>query len=188
MKVAIATLQGVSPYSQGRYHQTEKHPKELADAYERRTWREKMHYNQSGQVIIPPMQFANSLKEAAKYLSLPVPGKGKSTFTKNFEAGVMVVDQIELGINKDDVEPEGVHVPSDGRRGGTSRVMKYFPFIPAGWKAKVSYYIMDDMITQDVFMKVLETSGQLIGIGRFRPRNWGYYGRFEIKKLEWIEK
>jgi len=184
MKKAIVTLESVSAYSQGRYHQTEKLEKELPAAYEKRTWRERLHYDDSGNVFIPPMQFCNSLKEAAKYLSLQVPGKGKSTFTKNFESGVMVVDQIFINIHKDDVESETYLVPSDGRRGGTTRVERIFPVIRK-WKADVTYHIFDDIITEDIFRKVLETSGQLIGIGRFRPRNWGYYGRFIVVKIIW---
>jgi len=186
MKKAIVILESVSPYSQGRYHQTEKFEKELPAAYEKRTWREKLHYDENGIVFIPPMQFSNSLKEAAKYLSLSIPGKGKSTFTKNFESGVMVVDQISLGINKDEIEGETFLVPSDGRRGGTTRVERTFPIIRK-WKVSVTYHIFDDIITEDIFRKILEASGQLIGIGRFRPRNWGYYGRFRIANLNWID-
>lgn len=186
MKTAIAHLRSISPYSQSKHHQTPKKDKEGHADYEERTWRERMHYNKEGNVFIPPMQFANSLKEAAKYLSIPVQGKGKSTYTKNFEAGVMVVEPLVLPLKINDVVPETVHVPSDGRRGGTTRVVKTFGVVPE-WEGKVKFLILDNIITKDVFMDVLKASGQFIGLGRFRPRNWGYYGRFEIVKLEWIE-
>jgi len=187
MKTAICTLKSTSPYSQGRYHLTPEKPKEGKGDYEIRTWREKLHYvPETGQVFIPPMSFAISLKEAAKYLNIQIPGKGKSTYTKNFDAGVMVTEPLLIDAYKDDISCEQVYVPSDGRRGGTTRVMKSFPLIHK-WEGKVQYYILDDIITQDVFQKVLETSGQLIGVGRFRPRNCGYYGRFEVTKIEWNE-
>lgn len=166
---------------------TAEKPKEGKADYEIRTWREKMHYvPETGQVLIPPMQFALSLKEAAKYLNLQIPGKGKSTYTKNFDAGIMVTEPLLIDSYKDDVECEILHVPSDGKRGGTSRVLKSFPLIRS-WEGKVKYWILDDIITEDVFRRVLETSGNLIGIGRFRPRNCGYYGRFEVVKIEWNE-
>jgi len=187
MKKAIVTLKGISPYSQGKNITEPKLPKELADAYELRVWRERMHVDENDNVIIPPMQFANSLKEAAKYLSLPVPGKGKQLFTKHFESGVMVLDPLSLKINKKDVPCEAVFVPANGQRGSAARVMKYFPLFKAGWVGEVTYIITDDIITEDIFRQVLEACGSLIGIGRFRPRNWGYYGRFEITKLKWIE-
>ena len=185
MKTAICKLKSTSPYSQGRFHQTEKLEKELHADYEIRTWREKLHYlPETGQIFIPPMSFANSLKEAAKYLNIQIPGKGKSTFTKNFEAGIMVTEPLLINAYKDTVESETIHVPSDGRRGGTTRVLKTFPLIRK-WEGTVMFYILDDIITSDVFTTVLEASGNLIGIGRFRPRNCGYYGRFEIIDIKW---
>ncbi len=187
MKLAECKLESATPYSQGRYYKTEKLPKELDAAYEERTWRERCHVNKDGLIIIPPMAFTNSLKEAARYLSLPIPGKNKQTFTKNFEAGVLVSEPLVLPIRKDEVLPEWLFVPSDGRRGGGRRVEKCFPLIPE-WKGTVLFHILDDIITKDIFEKVLLTSGSLIGIGRFRPRNMGYYGRFTCKKMDWVEQ
>lgn len=186
MKKAICHLKSISPYGQSKFIPDSRGKRELHEDYENRIWRERMHYNKEGIVFIPPLQFCNSLKEAAKFVNKQIPGQGKATFTKNFEAGVMVVEGLSLGIHKDEVEKETVHVPSDGRRGGTKRVLKNFPKIDS-WEGKVTYLILDNIITQDVFEEVLVTSGNLIGIGHFRPRNWGYYGRFEVKKIEWFE-
>lgn len=189
MKLAECKLESVTPYSQSRYYKVEKLPKELPVDYEVRTWRERCHVNQDGNIIIPPMAFTNSLKEAAKYLSIQIPGKNKQTFTKHFEAGVLVSEPIILPIKKEGVEEEWLFVPSDGQRGGKKRVEKCFPLIRE-WKGTVQYYILDDIITQDVFKQVLDTSGNLIGIGRFRPRNLGYYGRFKVadKGFTWVDK
>jgi len=186
MKKAICKLKSVSPYSQSRYISVEKKNKELSEDYEKRTWRERCHVTEDGFVFIPPMQFANSLKTAAKMLAIPIPGQGKSKFTKNFESGVMVYDGLKLPVKVDDVHGEWVHVPSDGSRGGTRRVMKCFPLI-RNWEGVVTYQILDDIITSDVFEKVLRSSGEFIGIGRFRPRNWGYYGRFIVEDIKWIK-
>lgn len=188
MKTAVCKLRSTSPYSQGRYHQTPEKPKEDKAEYDTRTWRERLHYlPDTGQVFIPPMSFANSIKEAAKYLNIQIPGKGKSTFTKNFEAGIMVTEPLLIDAYKDSVESETLHVPSDGRRGGTSRVLRTFPLIRK-WEGTVTYYILDDIITEEVFTRVLKECGNLIGIGRFRPRNCGYYGRFEVVDVKWTEK
>ena len=184
MRQAICELKSVSPYSQCKYHQTEKLEGELPVDYEKRTWREKCN-TIDGNVFIPPMAFANSLKEAAALLGIQVPGKGQNKFTKHFESGVMVFGGLKLPILKSEVQGEWLFVPSDGKRGGGKRVNKCFPLIHE-WKGKVVYRIMDDMITEDVFEKVIKASGQSIGIGRFRPKNWGYYGRFEVKKIEWV--
>ncbi len=183
MKLAIAHLKSTTPYSQSRYYSVEKLSKELSGDYEARTWRERCHVNKDGNIVIPPMQFANSIKEAAKYASIPIPGKGKSTYTKNFEAGILVTDPLVLSVTKENIKGEWVFVPSDGKRGGGTRVEKCFPLITE-WNGEVNYYILDDIITEDVFRQALTISGSLIGIGRFRPRNLGYYGRFEIEKLQ----
>lgn len=185
LKLAEAKLKSVSPYSQGRHYVVEKLPGELHNDYEKRTWRNRCHSDKDGKLFIPPMAFANSIKEAAAHLSISVPGKGKATFTKNFAAGVLVMDPVQLPVTKDTVEGNWLFVPSDGRRGGGSRVDKCFPIIRE-WEGKVTYYVLDDLITEEVFRRVLECSGQLIGIGTFRPKNWGYFGRFKVESVEWV--
>ena len=32
---------------------------------------------------------------------------------------------------------------------------------------------------------ILREAGKFIGIGRFRPRNNGYYGRFDVESVDW---
>ena len=189
MKLAVCELVSnrASPYSQSRYYKTPKLEKELPGDYETRTWRDRCHVNAQGNVIIPPMAFSNCIKEAARYLSLPIPGSARQTFTKHFESGVMVSEPLELPLKLADVQPEWLFVPSDGKRGGGRRVEKCFPKIMA-WKGQVTFVILDDIITEDAFRQVIKVAGDLIGIGRFRPRNLGYYGRFECAKLDWMDR
>lgn len=190
MKTATVRLSSISPYSQSRAHITPKlmdkdgNVIEGANDYERRTWRERLHVNEEGLIFIPPMAFKNCLSEAAKFLSESVPGKGKATWTKHFEAGVLVVTPLVLSLKKDDCPSEDLFVPSDGRRGGGSRVWKQFPIIHK-WDGEVEFLVLDDRITPPVFEKHIKTGGSLIGIGRFRPRNNGFYGRFEVKGIKW---
>lgn len=182
MKEIIATLESVSPYSQGRFHNEPKLEKENHDEYEKRTWIKRLHVNDEGNVFIPPMAFKNCLSECAKYLSVQIPGKGKATYTKHFEAGLMVMDPLVLDLTPDEVKGNWLHVPSDGRRGGTKRVLKCFPYIPK-WKGDVTFYIFDETITLDVLKYHLEQAGKFIGIGTFRPRNNGFFGRFNIVEV-----
>lgn len=185
MKIATCTLKSISPYSQSRYHETPKLNKELADDYRQRTWREHLHYDKEGQVFIPPMAFKNCLSEVAKFLGLQIPGKGKSTYTKHFEAGVLVMDPGYIGIHKDDVISENLFLPSDGVRGSGKRVVKTYPLIPS-WSCEITFYVSDDVISEDVFRYHLQQAGTFIGIGRFRPRNNGYYGRYQLVEMEWV--
>ncbi|MHB8285949.1 MAG: hypothetical protein ACYDD1_14905 [Caulobacteraceae bacterium] len=186
MITARATLRSLSPYSQSRAHVVPKLEKETGDAYEQRTWKERLHTDEKGMVYIPHSAFKNCLSEAAKYLALQVPGKGKTTYTKRFEAGVLVLSPTPLGVHKDDVPGETLYLNADGVRGSGKRVWRTMPFIKE-WRGEVEFVVLDPMITEDVFRRVLEEAGKLIGIGRYRPRNNGIYGRFAIERLDWIE-
>lgn len=190
MKTVIASVEGLSPYSQSRSYDVDHLQGEGFDDYEKRTWPNRLHVDAKGEVFIPPMAFKNALAETAKFLSLGVPGKGKATYTKHFEAGVLAVEPALIGIKAADVQCERLFVPSDGRPGGGKRVHKYFPVIPAGWKADFIFLILDETVLQTwpetgqtVFQFVLERCGQFVGIGRFRPRNRGFYGRFSVREF-----
>jgi hypothetical protein len=184
MKTATVTICGVSPYSQSKHYTTEKLAKENAKDYEARTWRDRLHVTDDGSVFIPPMSFKNCLSEAAKFLGIQIPGKGKSTYTKHFEAGVLVTDAMILPIKKEEVKGEWLFVPSDGVRGSGKRVDKCFPVIHE-WGGEVTFYVLDETVTEEVFRNVLEQAGAFIGIGRFRPRNNGFYGRFKVEAIAW---
>ena len=145
---------------------------------------EHLHYDDKGQVFIPPMVFKNCLSDAAAYLGIKIKGEGNSKWRKHFEAGIMVVEPLMLGVNKDDVQGEKLFLPADGKPGSGTRVVKRYPVIPK-WSGTVNYLIVDDKIHQEIFELHLRQAGQLIGIGRFRPRNRGYYGRFEVKEVVW---
>lgn len=187
MRICDATLESASPYSQSRCYETERGDKESHKDFERRTWRDRVHATDDGTIYIPPMSFKNALSEVAKYLSEQIPGKGKATYTKHFEAGVLVTEPTILSVKKDEVDGEWLFVPSDGRRGGGSRVWKCFPLIKS-WKGTVRFHILDDTITPDVFNKHLSQAGSFIGIGRFRPRNNGFYGRFRVASTKWSQQ
>lgn len=189
MKIAKCKLKSKSPYQQGRHkdHEFPKNSKESAPDHEERTWRERGHYTEDGYMFIPPTAFANSLKQAAKYLSLQIPGKGQTKYTKHFEAATMVAEPLKLPLKKEDVQGQWLFVPSDGKPGGGKRVMRCFPTV-FEWEGTVNYYILDDTITKEIFEQVLRASGDFIGIGVFRPINRGYYGRFEVEKIDWQEQ
>jgi hypothetical protein len=130
------------------------------------------------------MAFKTSLAEAAKYLSMPVKSKGKATWTKNFLAGILVCDPLVLPIKKEEVPGDWLHLNADGVRGGGRRVLRCMPRIDE-WKGTVEYRILDDQITEEIFTLHLEAAGQIIGVGYFRPRQGGYWGRYTVDKVKW---
>jgi hypothetical protein len=196
MKNYLVHVTGASLYSQSKPHQVEKLERETAEAYERRTWKSRLHVNKDGEIYIPAMAFKNCLSEAAKYLSKPVPGKGKSTYTKNFEAGVLVLQDAVIhgsdgkpllaeDCDKKDSQIWGdwIFTPSDGVPGGGKRVYRCYPVISDPWTCDVPFTVADDLITQSVLEEHLKIAGLLIGLGRFRVRNRGTYGRFGSEVL-----
>lgn len=188
MRTAHVTIESISPYSQSRHYKPEKvtqeEQKETSAATEARTWRERCHATEKGQLFIPPMAFKNCLSEVAKFLSVQIPGKGKATYTKHFEAGLLVLEGLELPERKETVLGEWLFVPADGRRGGGKRVEKCFPLIPK-WQGTIAVHILDETISREVFQQHIEAAGNFIGVGRFRPRNNGFYGRFKVVKIAW---
>lgn len=187
MKVAVAHLESISPLGFSKHYEIEKKEKESPDDFERRTWRERTHYNKDGKVFIPPMAFKNTLANAAAFLSEKIPGKGQAKWTKHFLAGVLVVDPLVLPVKKDEIPGVWLFVPSDGRKGGGKRVNRCFPVVQE-WSGTVEFFVLDDLITKPVFEKYLKEAGNFIGLLFFRPQNGGYYGRFSVRKIEWRDE
>lgn len=183
MRTATATFHGISPYSQGRKIQSEKHQQELDSEFEKRTWRERLNVDSSGEVFIPPMAIKNMLVSIAAYRSDKIAGvsNGKQTYTKKFKSGVLCYEPVALGIEATDVRGEWLFV---GLPGKTTRVDKCFPVIPE-WGGEMVIAVTDQVITNERLEEYLADAGMYIGLGRFRPENNGFYGRFEVDSVTW---
>jgi len=186
MRTVLIQIESLSPYSQSRMHDAPKKDKERPDEYEARTWREKCTTDEAGQIVIPAMAFKMALPVAARKMGMQIPGRGKSTFTKYFEADVICTGNAPLGIHKDKVASITINANSDGVRGSGKRVKRTFPIVPA-WKTTAEFMIFDDTVTREVFEAVFEAAGMGVGIGRFRPENGGLNGRFKATSYKWKE-
>lgn len=184
MLTATVALESATPLCMSKYIAVPKLDKEGPDDFEKRTWRERIHADDKGEVFIPPMALKFSITEAAAFNGEKIKGRGQATWTKHFEAGILVAAPVMLGIKKDTVPGQWLLMNADGKRGSGTRVMRQIPTIPS-WKGTAVYYILDDTITKEVFARTLEQAGLLIGIGQFRPRRGGYCGRYSVKKIEW---
>lgn len=193
MKVCTVTLEGISNYSQSRMHSAPQFEQESADEYAKRTALEYLHFDSKGHVFIPPMAIKQSIENAAKYTQRKIPGKGQATYTKHFKSGLAVVEPLMLynaagePVMKNSSPVEKLWLNSDGVKGGGKRVWKYYPYIESGWTAELQAHILDDTISEEIFLTTLGEAGRFIGIGRFRAANGGYYGRytFHMKSVSW---
>lgn len=184
MKTAVVTLHGIAPYSPSRNHNLAKLEKESHDAYEKRTWSHRLHTSQDGKGFIPPMGFKKAIERAAAMLREKIPGKGSSEWGKHFKAGTLVTEGLPLNVTVETVEGEWLFLNADGKSGGSKRVWRCMPCVRE-WSGKLTYFILDDTITKEIFERYVRESGRFIGVGRFRPENGGYYGRFEVDGVEW---
>lgn len=183
-RTLTAVIEGASPYSQSRHHETPFLEGEGHDAHGRRTWREHAHYDpQTREVYIPAMSLKLSIARAGSRLQLQK--KGQSTWTADILAGVIVPENIPLGMSVDDLVEERFFANLDGRRGGKSRGMRSYPMVPAGWKGTARIIVADELIPEDIVERCLERAGSVVGLGRFRPENGGFLGRFAVKSVKW---
>lgn len=180
-------LVSAGPILFGKMFTSEKATGEAHDAFEKRVWRERMWCNEDGYVFLPPNALKRTLENCAKYLSETIPGKGKSTYTKHFLAGLMVINDIVLKpyIKPEDVQGVWMAVPSDGMRGGTKRVMKCFPVITS-WTAEAEVILTDPILIDkpEKVEEYINHAGKFVGLMSMRPQNGGSYGRYYAKNFK----
>ncbi len=184
MKTCDVYFEGLAPYSASRAHQEAKPVGESDNAYEERTWRLKCH-TENGKVYIPPMAFKMAVDRASKISGKQIPGKGKATYTKFFESGVIVTEPVFVADEKD-IQCERIHANSDGVRGSGKRVWRKFPRLDK-WGGVVRFTIIAPELIQapEVFEEAVKSAGVMVGVGRFRPERGGYFGRFDCTKFVW---
>lgn len=189
MLTVTTTIRGVSPYSQSRMHAIPRADKETADDHERRTWRNRVHVGADGNTFIPPMSLKKSIAAASKSLG-KIPGKGNNQYAKHFVRGVLISEVIPLytpdgsRATLESWEGEPLHLDAQGKSGGGTRVLRFMPRLVEGWSATAKILVLDETITEALLRRTLTEAGNLIGVGRFRPENGGYYGRFSVETFE----
>lgn len=190
MKASIATITitGIAPLSQSRQHDEPKLEGENHEDYDKRTWRHKLSVAEvDGRqtVVLPAHGIHQAMINAAKYCKRQIPGQGKATWTKKFESGISILENPALNIDPETVPVVTISANADGVRGSGKRVPRRFPVMAPGWEATFDVWILDPIITEEVFREMAEIAGMFIGLGRFRPEKGGTNGRFKVSKLAW---
>ncbi len=183
--VATVSLESMAPYSQSRQHGEPKFENEAADAYDKRTWRAHLLVENS-TVRIPVKGITDGLVDAAAYIGEKIPGSRGKTWTAKFQSGIAVFENPDLGISPNDVAYGDFSCHANGKRGSGTRVLRRYPMINE-WKTTFDVHILDPVITEAIFRKVMDDAGLFIGIGRYRPQNRGTNGRYRLAKLLWNE-
>jgi len=184
---ATLTIESLSPMSQSRQHDEPKLEREGMDDYDARTWRSKLNVGvRDGKktVIIPAHAIQQCITAAAKYSKRQIPGQGKATWTAKFASGIALQSDPALNIDPSTVKHVTISANADGIRGSGKRVTRRFPEM-LEWSTTFDVYILDPIITEDVFREMVEIAGMFIGLGRFRPEKGGTNGRFRLARLTW---
>ena len=184
MHIATFKLVGITPYTQSGVIQSKKPADETDADFETRVWRERCHTDSDGLMYIPAAALKDGLVSSAKYLGLKIPGKGNKTWTAKFKSGVMVVDNLPRGVKPESLAGERLFVNSDGVKGSGKRVFRTYPTLTA-WEATGKVYILDDIVTEPVFVQHLDTFVSMIGMGMHRPENGGFKGRADVTDFRW---
>jgi len=190
IRVATITLTGASPYSPSKAYDPDVDPKregETADDHEKRVWRNRIHRAEDGTVLIPAMMAQFLIQFMAARISAKIPGKGNKTYTKHFEGGIMVPDDVRIeGTHWEKVRGQWFYLNADGKRGGGKRVWRCMPMIDK-WDATFEVILFDDEIPEKLFERVVREGGRFCGFGRFSPRRGGTNGRYFVRSIEWSE-
>lgn len=185
--VATLTIVGITPYSASRQHNAPRLQKESHDAYDARTWRHKLNVaerNGKMTVVLPAHGVQQCIAAAAKYSKRKIPGQQSATWTAKFISGIMLDEDPSLDIDPETVQSVAISANANGVRGSGKRVTRRFPLVPV-WQSTFSVYVLDQIITREVFLEMVTIAGMFIGVGRFRPEKGGTNGRFSIKSLAW---
>ena len=185
MRVATVEIKGLTPYSQSKALQSEKKKEETHDDFDGRVWREHIHHDEAGNVVIPATCIGLGLATSASYLGKTgeLAKKGQATWAENIRCGLAIAASPKIGKTVDDARPERVYSNADGKRGSGKRVWRTFPIFDT-WSATMVIHILDDNIPEAIFLKVVEAFGLFNGIGRYRPQNGGYLGRFVVESCK----
>lgn len=185
MRIAVCKIEGLTPYSQSRALQSEKPKGKTHDEFDSEIWPEHIHCDEQEEVFIPPVAIVQGMAAAASYLGKGggLKKKGSATWAQNFNCGLAVAKGPRIGSTAAEARPEKVFCHADGRRGSGKRVWRTFPVWDT-WAAELVIHVLDDTIPEDIFRQVLTAFGLFIGLGRFRPENGGYLGRFVVKSVE----
>jgi len=154
--------------------------------HEKRTWKQRAHYNEKGKVIIPGYMIKSTLEPAAKLLGERVGGKKMGKGMSHYIRLIQIEGDIVTSITQDSLLGKVAFVSANGKQDG-GKVMKTYPKIPK-WSGTLTivYPTLGNVLNDDIVMKYLEIAGLYVGIGHWRPGapSCGVYGRFNVEKLE----
>lgn len=186
MREVVIAIEGLTAYSASQQIEEKKKSAESWDEFEKRTWRDKAHATEAGDVYIPGVSFKMALDFTAGILKEKIVGKGNQTYSPIFKTGVVAMNDLMLGIKTKDLKSIRLQQSSNGKKMGGSRVPRWFPYIPK-WGGTLEMRIFNDTLPEDIFERYFSEAGLLCGVGRGRPEMGcaAGNGRFKATEFKW---
>lgn len=143
------------------------HPREIAET--------ATHRDEDGFIVHPAPAILSLLEEAGQQIKV-----GRSTLKSLVSKSVRMNSEWLAFYNEDgtqmsDFEVHIQYVPNSMGQ----KVKKIRPRFDV-WVAKFEIVIRDDVVNPDVIQKALSDGGEWIGLGAFRIRQKGPFGRFAV--------
>lgn len=178
MKKVNVKIKGIAPLLQNRFVGEEESVSERTGVVDRsEDWKQALYIDEKIGIYEPSEHIWGSMIRAAS--NFQIPGRGKKTYKDLIKSGLVIEpDKIPLGKKEpDEIDKRPVVV-----RG--SRIIRQRPMMKEGWKLTFTIGILDEQLPLEAVKRILEYSGQYIGIGDYRPR----FGRFEVTEFEEVKK
>jgi hypothetical protein len=170
MKSIEVRITGISPLLMHRYpaiaiESLEKKP--IEEQAELCAYRDEA----SGGLYVPGNALMRALVNGAAYSK----GKGRASLAKVASAGIFVSPEyLDLGVSKYEIDARSVVIPAT--RG---RVMRYRPKLST-WSVGFTLEYDETLMTPEQVRRIVDDTGQRVGLLEFRPEKKGPFGRFVV--------
>ena len=179
-------FKSISPVLFDQYVDTERIEGETPLQFENRTWKDRSHYNEGGNVIISGFLLKTTLEPAAKLLGKRIGGGKKGMGLSHYIRLIQVEGDIVTNTTRDTVVGRKSFVSSNGKQDG-GKVSRTYPKIQK-WEGvlTICYPTIADALNEEIVMEHLQVAGEFVGIGHWRPGapSCGTFGRFSVEKVE----
>lgn len=179
-------IEGITPYMQHRmddlkleeWEKNRKHIIERPEVSQDDSKRAAFHsyQNAEGKCYIPAEQLRIAFINGGGYLKSKVGNSRKSM--KGVIAAVLQIAPEEILLP----DYDQIDKRSAVNKAIKARVMVIRPKWST-WEAEFEMVIDNDTLTKEMLTELIDTTGNYVGIGSYRPTSNGYFGRFKLIDL-----
>ena len=177
LKAIDIGIQGTSPLLCNRFTgaaesgvNKKRTPKEEAQ--------ESLYFDEEGRLGIPGPNVFRSLIDSGKYFKIG--RRSMTTAASSMVPGAVLFDTLFCELDSEGgfvIDSRPVRIPSTG-----GRVLKHRAKFE-DWALSFRVELDTEIITLATFRDLVDSAGQRIGLGDFRPDRKGIFGRFRVS--EW---